>query len=71
MTQKFTAQVIPYSSVVGTGVMVLDDWGPCVAMISIRPMSADLSEQQQKDLANLIAGEINRLALHEGDNDDE
>lgn len=71
MTQKLTAQVVPYSSVVGTGVMVLENGGPCVAMVSIRATSADIPKETQQALANLIAAAINQLGQDEGENDDE
>lgn len=72
MTQKLTAQavtaqVVPYSSIVGTGVMVLDDGGSCVAMVTIARMRDNLSKETQQALANLIARAINQLAQCEGE----
>ncbi len=61
MTDNLAAQVVPYSSVVGSSVMLLDRGGPCVGMVSIRGMQEPLPQKTQEALAELIAAAVNQL----------
>lgn len=60
-----TAKVIPWSSVVGTGVMLLDETGRCVGQLALHNVTvagADIPENRKRimlDMANTVADAVN------------
>lgn len=63
MANRFKAQIVPYSSVVGGGVMLLDKGGACVGQVMfMRHSVAGFSKEEQEHLSAIIADAINKDA---------
>lgn len=44
------AQIVPWSSVVGTGIMLLDDSGKCIATLGLRNVGGNVHDLKYKSL---------------------
>lgn len=68
---KLTAKVIPWSSVLGTGLILLDEKGQCVGQLALHNVTvegADIPENRKRlmlEMVNGVADAINTPNLME------
>lgn len=62
---KLTAQVIPFSSVVGTGLMLLNEQGQCIGQLALHNVNAGRAVHEE--IVQAVADAINRGEPTEAD----
>ncbi len=61
MTKIHKAQKVPYSSIVGQSIMLLDEAGACIAMMAV------MNTDDPGGIADQVVAAINAQASREGD----
>lgn len=60
---KLKAQIVPYSSIVGGGVLLLDERGAAVFQIGLRGTSRGITKEQTEIITTRLVELINRCGL--------